>query len=247
MSISSGGKILASDMTPSKLGAIPYNTSRTEIPASSDLNDYLTPGCYKCSANANASTLSNCPSANAFYLDILPTTGSSNTINPSGHTYVVQRLYSLDKNDYKRYISTNATDAITYSKWYQIATLDDINNAIANSGPEIQAWNISKSETNNGETTYVYFNTADSTIKQFEIYFSDTPTYKYSSSSDYYDGNWVAGNSVKLAADGGSTLIFDNRGAKYFKTSGGRLYLQFGDDDLGGCTLKMNLIVYIYR
>ena len=140
--------------------------------------------------------------------------------------------------------SQSSKEGHTHSNYATIAYVDQ---AIANSGPEMQAWNISKSETNDGKTTYVYFNTADTTIKQFEIYFSDTPTYKYFSSNDYYNGSWKAADSVKLAADGGSTLIFDNRGAKYFKTSGGRLYLQFEDDDLGGCTLIMNLIVYIYR
>ncbi len=40
----------------------------TNIPANGNLNSYTTPGFYYCPANATVSTLSNCPTSNAFFM-----------------------------------------------------------------------------------------------------------------------------------------------------------------------------------
>ncbi len=57
-------------------------TADMEIPASSDLNTYRTPGIYLCSSNTTAAGLSNSPTTMAFNLVVLPTVKSSNgTVN----------------------------------------------------------------------------------------------------------------------------------------------------------------------
>lgn len=45
------------------------------IPANADLNNYKTVGWYHCKANATAATLTNCPTANAFALEVFEHAG----------------------------------------------------------------------------------------------------------------------------------------------------------------------------
>ena len=99
-----------------------YGTDREYINEEADLNNYLTIGSYKCSANAIAKTLKNCPTEMAFILDIVAATGTEESISPSRWSYITQRLYTCMYNKiYVRSINSDPnTNTIKYGEWEEI-------------------------------------------------------------------------------------------------------------------------------
>lgn len=89
-----------------------YNNLGTEIPASSDLNNYKTPGHYKVGTNANAQTLLNSPFTQAFTL----------TVDSVINNYYTQIAQVFDTGVMK-YRVFNLT---AWSPWKTIANTDQI-------------------------------------------------------------------------------------------------------------------------
>ena len=83
-------------------------TGEAEIPASSDLNDYLSAGNFYV-GSANASTITNSPTTNAFYLLVAR--------NSSGSTYIHQYIRTLYGALWYRCMRSAGT---VYSGWVQI-------------------------------------------------------------------------------------------------------------------------------
>lgn len=79
------------------------------IPAGTDLNTYLTPGNFYCEANVTAATLWNCPTANAFALEVL---------RHAGATGVRQILVEYMPDGTARRLERN-TYAGVYEAWTQ--------------------------------------------------------------------------------------------------------------------------------
>lgn len=87
------------------------------IPADADLDTYKTVGNYACSSNANAATLKNCPTVNAFTLQVL---SNANSASGSVLTQILHEYmpYAGAKTYIRRgYISQ-------WSNWYAIGVAD---------------------------------------------------------------------------------------------------------------------------
>lgn len=80
----------------------------TEIAASTDLNTITSPGWYKCSASATASGLKNCPTRNAFALEVLSSAGTT------------QKLYEYMSAGQKVYTRNYYDNA--WGAWYRVYT-----------------------------------------------------------------------------------------------------------------------------
>ena len=84
---------------------------RTQIPENADLNNYSTPGLYRCKLNVTANTLSNCPTGGtAFLMDV-----SDNTAEGG---WVQQRIIAY--NGSGEWIRQN--DNGSWSAWTRVGT-----------------------------------------------------------------------------------------------------------------------------
>ena len=89
------------------------------IPANSNLNDYMEPGCYAIRTNAIAATISNVPLAAAGRLEVISSTGEG--ILASEYSYIRQRYipYTLANPTWERDITRNSSNVWTYGAWYR--------------------------------------------------------------------------------------------------------------------------------
>lgn len=81
----------------------------TEIAASADLNTITTAGWYKCSANATATGLKNCPTQNAFALEVLSSAGTTQKLYEymaSGQKVYTRNYYDNAWGEWKRVYTT---------------------------------------------------------------------------------------------------------------------------------------------
>ena len=92
-----------------------YGLPVTEIPQNADLNTatYIVPGVFRCSTNAIAATLSNCPTANGFRMivfDTIALTGYQQRIiypnNANGEFFMQRRTTSLNFGSWFRFQGT---------------------------------------------------------------------------------------------------------------------------------------------
>lgn len=81
----------------------------TEIAASTDLNTITTAGWYKCSTNATATGLKNCPTQNAFALEVLSSAGTTQKLYEymaSGQKVYTRNCYDNAWGEWKRIYTT---------------------------------------------------------------------------------------------------------------------------------------------
>ena len=69
-----------------------YGTAETTIPSGANLDIYVTPGAYRCTSNAIAASLYNCPTANGFRMEVMSTIASALT------GYQIQKIYPNNNN-----------------------------------------------------------------------------------------------------------------------------------------------------
>lgn len=82
----------------------------TALSSGDNLNNYYTPGQYRCTTNAAAATLTNCPTSIGFILDVRYNRTAS---------YVLQTITDwIGSNVYMRY---GASDGSSWGSWYQYA------------------------------------------------------------------------------------------------------------------------------
>ena len=84
---------------------------QTDIPANSNLNNYTDAGWYRCPSNASAATVENCPTSNAFSLEV--------TI----HAGISQTLTEYMTNNPKTYCRNMYDGA--WGAWYRVYTTAD--------------------------------------------------------------------------------------------------------------------------
>ena len=92
----------------------------TQIPANSNLNNYLNGGTYCCSSSANANTISNCPVGEAFTMFVYNAVGGGYATPPSTATYsyIRQIIIPFDSiKIYMRMISYDGKTTPTYHGW----------------------------------------------------------------------------------------------------------------------------------
>ena len=90
-----------------------------EIPANSDLNDYMETGCYAVYRNDNSTTIANIPVERAGRLEVWSATGEG--IRSEQWSYIRQRFipYNITNATWERDITRSSDNVWTYSEWYR--------------------------------------------------------------------------------------------------------------------------------
>lgn len=90
-----------------------------EIPANSDLNDYMETGCFAVHSNADAGTIANMPVARAGRLEVISSTGEG--VRITEWSYLRQRYtpYNADNAVWERDITRSADNVWRYYDWYR--------------------------------------------------------------------------------------------------------------------------------
>lgn len=102
------------------LGFIPIGNDRKDIPESSNLNDedFLKVGAWRCTTTSKAGTLTNCPVAMAFTLDIMAGTGYHNQVTSTAG-YIIQRITTQVGEVYFRRIYQGSSGRVI-DDWSQV-------------------------------------------------------------------------------------------------------------------------------
>lgn len=92
-----------------------YGSAANTIPENADLNSYTAPGSYRCTSNATAATLTNCPVQNGFRMEVMSTIASAAT------GYQIQTIYP--NNDLGKFYMRRRGSASsgTWSNWFEFA------------------------------------------------------------------------------------------------------------------------------
>lgn len=107
----------------------------TSIPANADLNtlDYIKVGSYYCGANATAKTLTNCPIAVAFMMEVIsPLASTYDDEQTRNWVYRLRRITQFNTGvQYLQLVSSSATAGeFTYGDWKKTALSNEITTAI---------------------------------------------------------------------------------------------------------------------
>ena len=90
--------------------------ARAQIPANDDLDNYAEPGVYGVNTNAIATSLANCPSANAGTLRVWNGVGNSTNPGESWY-YVVQEYIDYAGSTWRRQGGTGSGTTVTWADW----------------------------------------------------------------------------------------------------------------------------------
>ena len=93
------------------IDATVFHHGHTDIPANSNLNNYTDAGWYRCPANASAATIENCPTSNAFSLEVAVHAGISQTLTE----YMTSSPKTYCRNMYDS----------AWGAWYRVYTTVD--------------------------------------------------------------------------------------------------------------------------
>jgi hypothetical protein len=91
-----------------------------KIPNNSDINDYLTPGCYYIEKNAEAETMTNLPTAAAGKLFVCEGTGTTADITAYAYRNQIFIPYLITRGIYVRAAHSDGNSAWTFNSWYKI-------------------------------------------------------------------------------------------------------------------------------
>lgn len=97
---------------------------REQIPSGANLNDYTSIGNYAVSQSSIATGISNCPTTNAFILNVFSSIGDDTKTPASGSTgyfYYIQELIDINANRWIRYCNYLGS-YWTYGNWAKIIT-----------------------------------------------------------------------------------------------------------------------------
>ena len=93
------------------INATVLHHGQTDIPANSNLNNYTDAGWYRCPSNASAATIENCPTSNAFSLEVAVHAGISQTLTE----YMTNNPKTYRRNMYDS----------AWGAWYRVYTTAD--------------------------------------------------------------------------------------------------------------------------
>lgn len=98
-----------------------------EIPANKNLNtlEYCKVGRYYCPMNSTVATLSNCPTLNAFVMEVYSPISKDISISLTGNTYRVRKILDYYGNEYIQHVIFY-DNAPTYATWNKILKSNDI-------------------------------------------------------------------------------------------------------------------------
>lgn len=99
----------------------------TEIPKNTNLNTlaYCNVGRYYCPLNVWVKTLSNCPTTNAFVMEVYSPLSKDSSISPTGNVYRVRKILDYLGNEYTQYIDIY-NNTPTYGAWNKNLKSNDI-------------------------------------------------------------------------------------------------------------------------
>lgn len=93
----------------------------SEIPANSDMNNYLIPGCWACVSNETVKTIKNIP-LNTAAFKIIVESAAGGTVTATGWAAIRQRFIPYrDYAIYERIITRGSDGKTTYEQWYRIS------------------------------------------------------------------------------------------------------------------------------
>lgn len=122
----------------SDVKAFTYGTDREYINENVDLNTFTKIGLFKCTVNGTVATLKNCPTNEAFTLDILSATGESSEIDVNTYSYLLQRITTLSGKQYVRDVNSDgAMGIINYGKWKRVLDTSDIVDNLESTSKEL--------------------------------------------------------------------------------------------------------------
>lgn len=98
-----------------------------EIPANKNLNTlaYCNVGRYYCGMNSTVATLSNCPTSNAFVMEVYSPLSKDVNISPTGNVYRVRKILDYKGNEYIQDIAIN-NNTPAYNAWNKNLKSNDI-------------------------------------------------------------------------------------------------------------------------
>ena len=101
-----------------------------EIPANSDLNDYLTTGSFAVYRNANATSIANMPVQRAGRLEVSSATGEG--IRVTEWSYIRQRFipYNIENAVWERDITRDESNVWTYYDWVRTSLSKEASNRV---------------------------------------------------------------------------------------------------------------------
>lgn len=104
----------------------------TEIPANTNLNtvSYCNVGRYYCPYDVKVATLSNCPTLNAFVMEVYSPISKDSSISPTGNVYRVRKILDYLGNEYIQSINIY-NNTPTYSTWNRILKSNDIDTSLS--------------------------------------------------------------------------------------------------------------------
>ena len=107
-------------------------TPNIEIPTNTNLNTmtYCNVGRYYCPMTVTVATLSNCPTTNAFVMEVYSPLSKDSTISPTGSVYRVRKILDYKGNEYIQYIEI-INNTPTYDTWRKKLRANDVDSALS--------------------------------------------------------------------------------------------------------------------
>lgn len=104
-----------------KAGLLPT----TQIPTNANLNTfaYCNVGRYYCPLNTTVATLTNCPTTNAFVMEVYSPLSTRTDISPTGDVYRVRKILDYKGFEYTQYITIH-NNTPTYHEWHTTNRVD---------------------------------------------------------------------------------------------------------------------------
>lgn len=178
-----------------------------DIPANADLNDYTTPGNYRCSTSASGATIVNAPTSAAFTLKVYASTGTAT--GPNAWAYFVQRYISIHGSEWYRSIVFDGSATPTYFDWKRVYS-DENKPSASDIGAAPAAHthhNLIAAQGNAGELYWhddFLLSSATRTVPS--LHFGTALLYRHDSSASKYYPIYDEGNKPTPAAIGAMPL-----------------------------------------
>jgi hypothetical protein len=114
--------ITANKLAPDTANSLFTKYYASDIPANADLNTitYCQPGVFVCSTTAGVATLTNCPTWQAFRMEVYNMTRANTQILPTTNWwYLVRKILDLEGHEWVQQVASNGSTppVWTYGPW----------------------------------------------------------------------------------------------------------------------------------
>ena len=200
----------------------------TAIPQNTNLNtlDYLKVGRYYCSANATVATLTNCPTTQAFMMNVFSPLSTTIDNETGNYVYRLRILTALNGDQYIQACNSNGSGVMSYGTWKRIAKNTDIptvNNGtltIQKNGTNVQTFTANQST---NATANITVPTKMSELTNDSNYIKNTDY-----ASDTSAGVIRKGNGLDVYSSLGTTSAITYTYEQYNSTVGNGFFISKG-------------------